>query len=108
MQSFLNESTKLPEVEPLRNDETDGLDALRQLFDSQDLSNEVEVVSAPKETLTDKAEQSLSIEFQSNDISDDSDGKDTLGEIFGSIKNEIITESGNRFIVNDDEVDLIK
>ena len=97
MESFLNESTKLQEVEPLNNDETDGLDALRQLFESQDLTNEVEVVTAPKENQIDKTESSLSIEFQDDETRNDSVIQDTLGDIFASIKNKIALRQDGSF-----------
>jgi phosphoribosyl-AMP cyclohydrolase / phosphoribosyl-ATP pyrophosphohydrolase len=97
MESFLNESTKLQEVEPLKNDETDGLGALPQLFDSQDLSNDVEFVSAPNENLPVKTEQSLSIEFQDDETKNDPTIQDTLGDIFSSIKNKISLKQESSF-----------
>lgn len=99
MNSFLQESAKLMEVEPLSDDETDGLDALRKLFESQDISDEVEVVSARHKNLLDKPEQNLAIEFHNDNAADMSEEKDTLDEIYASIKNKITLQKEGSFTV---------
>lgn len=77
-------------------EKNDGLDPLRQIFESQNLSNEVEIVSAKqiKKSIKKTEQSSLSIEFESDDLFYENN---LLKEIYFTIQQKIKEDQKNSY-----------